>query len=157
MHKVIRRLPSYSQHCLHLFNSYHIRIIVEQSNHSIPINFYQCPAETVYSSSVERLSIRRVFSFLLTARDFRFFKSQLTVWDNRFFSSRRELTTSQTPRLVYRLWCGASSQGVISNCITAIIAVCKKKYRYITPRLASSWIIATIAIPPVRAKTFKKL
>lgn len=33
MYKVIRSLSSYSQHCLHLFNSYHIRIIVKQSNH----------------------------------------------------------------------------------------------------------------------------
>lgn len=143
MYKVIRSLSSYSQHCLHLFNSYHIRIIVKQSNHSISfkfyqsisnhkhnrrstrynfiisiwlyycrlhtlalfkffhevfcgylskrithlahsfashhfadvgnlvnIRFYQCPAETVYSSSVERLSIRRVFSCPPQLRDF---------------------------------------------------------------------------------------
>jgi len=70
MYKVIRSLSSYSQHCLHLFNSYHIRIIVKQSNHSIPIFFI---------SALRELSTPHQWSDFLPAGS---------------FSSHREFTAS---------------------------------------------------------------
>lgn len=62
MYKVIRSLSSYSQHCLHLFNSYHIRIIVKQSNHSIPVFFI---------SALRELSTPHQWSGFLSAGSFR--------------------------------------------------------------------------------------
>ena len=70
MYKVIRSLSSYSQHCLHFFNSYHIGIIVKQSNHSIPIFFI---------SALRKLSTPHQWSDFLSAGS---------------FSSRREFTAS---------------------------------------------------------------